>query len=44
MQRTGDSEPSMELLFHRIYEMADLMASIVDVYGAFEEMDWDSPR
>src|SRR5437868_8985810 len=38
----------MELLFHRVYEMADWMASLVNacddsVGWAFEELDWDSP-
>ncbi len=31
----------MELLFHRVYEVADLMAANVDAYS-FEELDWDS--
>jgi hypothetical protein len=34
----------MELLFHRVKEKADLMARLVDVYGAFNELDWDSPN
>ena len=33
----------MEIHFHRVYEVADLMADLVDVYGAFDELDWDSP-
>jgi hypothetical protein len=33
----------MELLFHRVYEMADLIAARVDICGAFDELDWDSP-
>src|SRR4051812_15135488 len=33
----------MELLFHRVYEMADLMASLVDDSFAFDELDWDRP-
>ena len=36
----------MELLFHRVYEMADLMALIVGDHDnpfAFEELDWESP-
>ncbi|MGH9611718.1 MAG: HNH endonuclease [Bryobacteraceae bacterium] len=31
----------MELLFHRVYEMADLMAYVVDVGDAFDELDWN---
>jgi hypothetical protein len=34
----------MELLFHRAYEMADLMASVVDVSFAFGELDWGCPE
>src|ERR1019366_8755312 len=33
----------MDLLFHRVYEMADLIAARVDICGAFDELDWDSP-
>src|SRR5438270_897104 len=33
----------MEFLFHRVYEMADLVSSRVDVSFAFEELDWDCP-
>ena len=36
----------MELLFHRVYEMADLMGRIIGDHDnpvAFEELDWDSP-
>jgi hypothetical protein len=33
----------MEVLFHRVYEMADLMVALVDVCGAFDELDWNSP-
>src|SRR5258708_7262121 len=32
----------MELLFHRVYEMSDLMAIMVNVSGSFEELDWES--
>jgi len=34
----------MELLFHRVYEMADLMASLVDGSFTFDELDWDRPE
>lgn len=34
----------MELLFHRVYEMADLVSSTSTVSAAFEELDWDSPE
>jgi HNH endonuclease len=33
----------MELLFHRVYEMADLMASAVNAAYGFDELDWESP-
>jgi hypothetical protein len=34
----------MELLFYRVYEMADLMADVIDISGSFEELYWDSPN
>jgi len=34
----------MEFLFHRVYEMADLLSSIVGVSFAFGELDWDDPE
>jgi hypothetical protein len=34
----------MELLFHRVYEMADLMAwEVVNLAYGFDELDWESP-
>jgi hypothetical protein len=34
----------MELVFHRVYEMADLMAQIVEEdFDPFEELNWSSP-
>jgi hypothetical protein len=36
----------MELLFHRVYEMADLMGRIIgdhDNLFVFDELDWGSP-
>ena len=37
----------MELFFHRVYEMADLVATTVEndggEFGLFEELDWSSP-
>jgi hypothetical protein len=38
----------MKLFFHRIYEMADLVATTIENVGAFEggffdELDWTSP-
>jgi hypothetical protein len=32
----------MELLFHRVYEVAEMVGLAVDVHGSFEELDWDS--
>ena len=29
-------------LFHRVYEVANLMADPIDVCCSFEELDWDS--
>lgn len=34
----------MELLFHRVYEMADLMTDLVDVDSSFDELAWDYPE
>jgi hypothetical protein len=33
----------MEFLFYRVYEMADLVSSRVDIVSAFEELEWDRP-
>jgi hypothetical protein len=34
----------MELLFHRVYEVADIVAEIVDGdYASFDELDWYCP-
>ena len=34
----------MEFLFHRVYEMADLVSSRIDIVSAFEELEWDRPE
>lgn len=34
----------MQLLFHRAYEMADLIVVLVEDSCAFEELDWDFPN
>ena len=35
----------MELLFHRVYEVAEMMAEVVTGdYDPFGELDWDSPN
>lgn len=33
----------MEFLFHRTYEMADLVSALANIPCAFEELDWDCP-
>src|ERR1700688_617119 len=35
----------MELLFHRVYEAAEMMTDIViGDYDPYDELDWDSPN
>jgi HNH endonuclease len=34
----------MEFLFHRVYEMADHVSTMTNVYPSFEELSWDSPE
>lgn len=34
----------MKLLFHRVYEMAELMAALVNDTGAFDELAWELPE
>jgi hypothetical protein len=35
----------MELLFHRVYKVAEMMTEIViGDYDLYDELDWDSPN